>query len=226
MKDFWKKHKIKIVILFYIAATLSLVRFAVVPFVEKIKERSDDVQERIINNKINETRVEEIPDMERTLEDYKKNSQALDVILGTEDEVDFIKQMELIADITGNKIILSVGDNNVEKNSDRTSSDEEKPIKDNLKYKNYISMDINLKGSYSGLVNFVNKLENTSYYVNVISIRSKKAKESTTFKSNDQTSSYVFSAVPSQDVTPQSEPVRDEKDLLESFIKVVIYIKK
>ncbi len=227
MNDFWKKYKIKIIIITYIVTIFSLIRFVAVPFVGKIKEKSDSIQEKIINNRISETRIGEIPAMKETLEKYQSDSEALEVILNSEKEVDFIKQMESIADATGNKIILSVGSNNTNEGGKNGPSNKEKSIKDELKYKNYLPMDIGLRGNYFSLVNFINKIENTDYYVNVISIRSKKTLEKVSSPSSSMPPIDVFSAPDlSRDINPDLETIEDKKGILESTIKIIIYTEK
>lgn len=230
MNDFWKKHKIKIIILIYIIAASLLTRFLMLPFVDKIRGESDSIQEKIIDNKISESRISKLPEMEETFKNYQDNSGALRVILNPDDEVNFIKQLESIADDTGNRIVLSIEDNKAEQTAKKTTtdkSDEKKTIKDSLKYDNYISMNINLKGNYSGLVNFIHKLENTSYYVNVISIKTGKILESLSSDPNSASSVDMFSIpVSSQDEGSGIQLIEDKKEMLDSIIKVVIYTEK
>lgn len=228
MNTFWKKYKIKIIILAYIVAVFLFIRFAIIPFVNKIKEKSDSIQEKILNNKIDEGRIGKIPDMGETLKNCQDKSDTLDVILDPEKEVDFIKQLESIADATGNKISMSVGNYNADQidRSEDSSKNEEKVIKDNLKYRSYVPMDISLKGSYSSLVNFIHKLENTNYYVNVISIESGKTIEEISSESDMPPGDVFSNPAFSQDTDPGIQTVKSEKEILDSAIKIIIYTEK
>jgi len=228
MKDFWKKYKIKIVILAYLVAVPTILHFVVVPFVDKIRAKSDSIQEEIISNRISESRIEKIPDMEKALENCRNNSKALDVIISSEDEVAFIKQLESIADATGNKIILNVGEDNIKQNGkNAASNNKEKTIKDGLQHKSYMPMDINLKGNYSGLVNFINRLENTGYYVNILSISSKETIEEISFQPDEASSKDVFST-PSSSENMDSKPglAGEKRELLDSMIRIIVYTEK
>lgn len=227
MSAFWKKYKIKIIILAYIVAIFSLIRFVTVPFVGKIKEKSDSIQERIINSRISEIRIGEIPDMEETLENYQNNSKALEVILNIEKEVDFIKRVESIADATGNRITLSVENSNVNQNKKNAPAGKEKTIKDSLKYSTYVPMDINLNGDYPSLVNFINKLENSDYYVNIISIRSEKVTEEVSSQSEEVPVGDIFSVpVSFENANPGPQEIKNKREILNSEIKIIIYTEE
>jgi hypothetical protein len=91
-------------------------------------------------------------------------------------------------------------------------------------------MQISLTGSYSELVNFIHKLENGSYYVNIISLESKKSvqveEKSATASPPADAGIFSVPASPSP-FQPAQQPKTDktEKDIINSVINVIIYTK-
>ncbi|HLN19048.1 MAG TPA: hypothetical protein VK255_02650 [Patescibacteria group bacterium] len=228
MKNIWKQHKIKIVALLYVIISAALLYFMAFFMMKKIINKSDEIQALILDREIENSRVESLAKMEEDFKYSQENIKMLDVVLSQEEGVDFIKKMENIALETGNKISFSVEETEKKKEdksktANKKEADKEKSIKDSLLYDNYLSIKIDLKGDYKGFISFVNKLENTRNYVNIVSIESKTEKESDD-KSTSNRSGGIFS--PTAILENQTSPEKKEKNILHSAINVVVYIKK
>lgn len=233
MKKIWKNNKLIIVISIYCLALLLVIFFLAVPFSKKIKEKADNIQKKIIDNQIDKERIGKIPQMDEANELIESKKEELDFMMGTDDEVEFIEKLESLAEETGNKMTIKIDDPTVSdskaKKTSNSKKNEKKTIKESLLYDNYVSMEINLTGEYSGLVNFIRKLENFKYYVNVISIESKKEVEISENKVSPEIpkSTSLFSGAGMRSsVQPKSEEIRKkEKDVLASVINIIVYKK-
>lgn len=228
MGNIWKKHKAPLIIIGYIIIVASFVYFIFMPFINKIKIKSDLIEAKNIDSQMRKASLDTVPDMEKDYNNYLGNSAATDVILNSPDEVVFIKKLESLAEQTGNTISLDIDDQaalsgTVNKPGGTTAKNTQKTIRDTLAYTKYVSMKIELKGDYPGFLNFINKLENDNYYVNVLSIYMQKGIVTPDNTSQIDTSSgnNIFSAG-SQKSQPSS-PV--SKEILDSTLTVVIYIK-
>jgi hypothetical protein len=233
VKKIWKNHKLIIITAGYSVAILLVIVFLAVPLVNKLVEKADSIQKNIIDDQISRERVDKIPQMEELDKVYQSKKDELDVILDPNGEVDFIKKLEALADETGNKMTIKVDEAAANAKAPAPaveSKDSKKSIKESLGYDKYISIQISLKGDYAELVNFVHKLENFRYYVNIISIESKKEVEISENKITPEASksSDIFAALgaPIQTAAPQAQIEKKEKDILASTLKVVIYTKK
>jgi hypothetical protein len=185
----------------------------------------------MLDNQVDKERLGKIADMEDSFKDAKDNREAVNVILDTNNEVDFIKNLESIADATGNKITLKINDQGVTATAQKekkatANKNKEKTIKENLSYGNYVSVEIDIKGSYLQLVNFIRKLENYSYYVNIISVDTKKELESGLNMQGVSASSNIFKAPDSENSQEEATQPSKEKEILNSVINVVVYTKK
>jgi hypothetical protein len=137
------------------------------------------------------------------------------VFLKSEEEVGFLKEIEEIAEKTGNEISIKIIEKEKNKkvdNSSSASSKEQEEMLEKISYKNYFIMQINLKGEYEGLVNFLHKLENVEHYMTIISFNSQKIKE------KNEVNSIIIN-------NEEKKELPQEKEVLSSLITVLIYKK-
>lgn len=228
MRNIWKKHKASLIIIGYIIIVTSFIYFIFMPFINEIKEKSDLIQEKNIDNQMRKASLDTVPDMEKDYNNFLANSATTDVILNSSDEVVFIKKLESLAEQTGNTINLEINDQTAangtaNKLSSTAAKNTEKTIKDTLAYNKYISMKIDLEGNYPSLLNYINKLENDNYYVNVLSIyiQKKTVTPDNVSQTGPTPGNNIFSAgnQPSQPNSSVSQ------EILDSTLTVIIYLK-
>ncbi|HHE45795.1 MAG TPA: hypothetical protein ENL05_00370 [Candidatus Moranbacteria bacterium] len=228
MKNIWIKHKLAIIILSYALIIGLAIYFLELPLIKNIKNTSNKIQEKLLDQQIYQNRLSQLPQMEKNIKVWQSQKDSLKTILTSDDEAGFIESLDIIAEQTGNMINLQIGDP-VDpkelakiKRANQSRSNLQKGILDSLTYKNYFPMKINLKGSYIELINFIHKLENFNFYVNVISLDIKKEKvapDQNTSKAK-LLSNNVFRGR-SQKNTVNSA----QKEILNSDIKVIVYTK-
>lgn len=211
----------------YTAIAMLILVFAVRPLIQKIEAKSEEVQKKIIDDEINLAKVAKLPEARSTSESFNQKKQNLDVIIDSDREVDFIEKMEALAEETDNKIELKITesytDEQVSKNS-QSGKDKKEPddIKSKLPYNKYLVIQVNLTGNYGNLVNFVYKLENFDYYVNLISLSLNKG----TQESEPGTSGDIFAPRSPSGASNNGEKNSSaEKGILKSTLEVVAYIK-
>jgi len=179
MKEIWKKNKLTLIILGYAIFFSAIVYFLVLPLAGKIKATSQEIQEKIVDQKIEDQKLGNLPQMDKDWEAFKAQKNSVDVILSPGSEISFIESIDSIAQKSGNLIDLKIGDQvdpkEVEKiKASAKKNKEQKGVMDDIVYTSYFPMQINLRGDYTSLLNFIHMLENGHFYVNVISINSKK----------------------------------------------------
>ncbi len=170
MDKIWFKYKISIMIVVYGAVVFLGAYFLVIPLIDSIKLRAYEVQAKAIDREIERTQINKLPEVKKEWTDYESRQDVLTVVLSQADQVSFIENIEAIAQASGNKIDLKIEDPN--KNS--PSVVKNKGILSKVAYPDFFPIQINLEGNYSGLVNFMHMLENSKYYVNVVSLTSVK----------------------------------------------------
>lgn len=235
MKYFWKKHKTAIVIWVFLLVFPALFYLAFMSVMDRIQAKADSIQEKRIDAELDKAKIDKIPQMEEANEAFEKNKAAVGVILGTEHKVDFIEYMETLAQDTGNKIELKVlsenaGDDPVQSKKSATvaksaAQSGSKSIEDQLPYKQYISMQVNLEGSYSAYLQFLHKLENSNYYTNIISFDLQKVfLEKETDQAEKKSPNGIFLSPSNGD--DQSQPAdtpSDDQSILKSSLNIVVY---
>lgn len=222
MKDIWKKYNIIILIIVFIAIFGSVIYFLVVPFMEKIKVISNNIQAQLIDRELEYSRISQLPQMEEDWRMIEEKQEDLNVMLNPENEVRFIENVESIASRTGNVLDLKIGENvnakdvsKIKKTEDK-SKDAKKGILDELTYLNFLPVQISLRGDYDGLVNFIHMLENSKFYINIISIKSEKQ-----IDENSEQGGDVFNTSPGEVVEENNK-----KEIIISEINAIVYTKK
>jgi hypothetical protein len=210
---------------------------------QRIQTKADQIQEKIIDSNLEKAKIDKIPEMGKVSDDFEKNKVAVGTILDSGSQVDFIEYVESLAAETNNKIELKIlkdsskSDDKLAKpapkpvaktaddNNDASVKDPKKSIEDGLVYKQYISMQANIEGDYGSLLNFVHKLENNKYYVNVISLNLQKAfvqKESAT--GDGSVSSSIFLPATNQSNAGSASSADSQGDpVLKSSLTIIVY---
>ncbi|MDP1884738.1 MAG: hypothetical protein Q8L10_05275 [Candidatus Moranbacteria bacterium] len=215
MKGFVKKHKIRLAVAIFVGAISGFIYFLAMPSVARIIVKADNIQQKKIDKELNEKKLSSIAAMEEDYLRVRDNADKFDIIIEPSKELDFIKELELLAEQTGNRIEFKVQDPSTAKPVAK-SKKSEPDIKSTLGYSNFLTMQIALEGNYVNLLNFINKLENRRKYVNIITISSeKRIVEGTVANTNP------FAATD----RPQEEK-KSVKETINSILDVVVYIKK
>lgn len=215
MKEIWKKHKFWLSIMSYALFLALVFLFGIHPLVKKIVITSDAIQEKIINDEIDQARIAKIPEMENALQSFNDKENDLNVILSENSEIDFIKKLEVMAENTNNKIDLKIDEKNPNVAVAAKSKDRESII-NTFPSNKYIVAQINLEGGYSELINFIHKLENFSYYVSIISIDAIKTNPE---KDNISSLNPFGNKITAQKIMPKNATIK-------STILIAAYLKK
>ena len=229
MKNIWKNHKIKITAILYVLMAGMIFYFIIFFMAERIIQKSDEIQAHILDSEIENSRLDAVGQMEENFAYSQENSKALEVMLTQEDQINFIKKLENIAQETGNSITFKIEENDPSKKPPAAASkkkDEEKTIREKLAYDSYVFMQIDLKGEYKNLVNFINKIESARNYINIISVESKMEKEVAEKPARTQPVQEMGIFYPASDNKGQEAAEKEEKYFVHSVISAVIYTKK
>lgn len=181
MREQWKNKNFWIILLSESLVIFLAVYFIFLPLMKSVIDKSNKIQETKIDKQLIADRLSRIKEARQEHEKIASGIGKMDVLLGEEEEVKFFKELEGIAESTGNTINIKIVE---EGKKDSTAvgpamaiEKEKKEMLDSLSYKNFFILQINLKGEYSGLVNFLHKLENMNHYLTVISVNAQKVKE-------------------------------------------------
>lgn len=213
MKEFLKKNKISVLICAYIVLMTVIFYFLIRPIVNEIAAKADMIQQKKYDKEVNENKLAAMLSAEKNFNEINYDKNDFNNTINTGGEVELIKDLEILAEQTGNKIEFKLADNQDKKPASKPKKDEV-DIKKNLKHTNYLSLQVALEGSYISLVNFMHKLENYKKYVNVISISSEKMIIAD--------SSSNLGIIATSDLNKKKAP---DKEVINTILDAVIYIK-
>lgn len=208
MKDFFKKYKIQSIIGVYMSIVFAIFYFLVFPTINEIKNSANKINQGEIISELSEERLANVATREDNYNKFLENEEKFNIVIEPNSEVELIKELESIAEQTGNKIEFKIQEDETAKvkTKQKIAADD---IKGNLKNSNYLSMLIAIEGSHASLAKFIHKIENYKKTINIISISSEKKEIS-----SDSINLNSADAIPS------------EKEVINSIFDVVIYIKK
>jgi len=219
MEKSWKKYRLWITLSGFFVFISLVVFFGINPLVAQIRDISDEIQKKTIDNEIAESRIAKIPEMRNNYEIFAQENSRLEVILVKDKEVDFIKKLEALAGETGNIITLKIADSSPKSKQPTEVKEKNDPedIRENLPSSDFLTMQITLRGNYVNFLNFLNKLENFDYYINVLSLDLTKSSEENIKISGSDIFSNQRSA---------GQTVASEKEILQSILEIAVYIKE
>lgn len=213
MKDFLKKYNIQSIISIYIVVVFAVFYFLVMPTITEIRDTANKINQEKIAGELREEQLMTVSTMEDDYNKFKENEDSFDIMIDSKNEVELIKELERIAEQTGNKIELKI-----QEDADIKPKAKQKvvegDIKGNLKYSNYLSILIAIEGDHTSLVNFINKIENYKKTINIISISSEKKEINYENNSNPSNASIAI------------KTGMENKEVINSIFDVVVYIKK
>jgi hypothetical protein len=227
MKNFWKKYTIQIVLAGYCLFLGLFVHGIIFTRVENIKNKADEIQKKAIDKELDNENLTKIPQLIGDYEVFAAQENNLNVVLGKESEIEFIKLLENLAKETGNEINLKLIEDDASqiKSSQTKTKAKDKDagdIKSNLPEEEYIMIQLELKGGYPELMRFLEKLERMDYYTNVVSFNLKKEDNQM-----EESSSNPFVGTDTISVpTENNEKTGQKKEILKSLIDLVVYIRQ
>ena len=222
MRDFWKKYKLWISICIYLALIVLIFIFAVRPLLSSIKEISNETQKMKVDEEINRSKIAKMSDITEIHTLIEEQKDSFEIMIDSSQEVEFIKKLEELAESTGNEIEITIDESSAGQSPNKNvKNSKAKPADDIislLPYDKYLLIQLNLEGNYQSLTEFIYKLENFDYYVNVLSISMAKD-----IREESQEINKNIFAPPN---TSNEKNSNDRKNILRSSINLAAYIKQ
>ncbi|MCX6765498.1 MAG: hypothetical protein NT136_00850 [Candidatus Moranbacteria bacterium] len=232
MKPFWKKYRTHLIIPLYLAFIGLVFYFSVRPLIGKINETTNRIQEGIANQENRKKRLEELPKLREQFEMIKNEEENFFPLLTEDRVVELIEKIEMLAENTGNTIIIEVQefkgkDAAGAKKGGKTTGQEEK-LRSELPGSDYLEMKIKLAGNYNNLVDFTRKIETMEYHADIVSFEISVKPD--TIESQQRTPdifSTTDSALDKKITSQEAENITEKKEIaLNSVINAVFYLKK
>ena len=217
MIDFLRKNKVWLLALLYLAGGISLAWFFFWPEALKIRTGADEVERSLIEKQVLEKRLSGLEEMEKKSQNFRTNEKRLGRLIRKDQEVEFIKFLEDLGRATNQMVSIKVPEeaslSKSEKNK-RASGEAESEGRDILSTapsERFIIFEVTLLGDFPGSVNYIERLENSDYYCNVVAFSMEKVE-----KERADGDKPIFASAGSQEELPKEEQ-------LKTFIKLLVY---
>jgi Tfp pilus assembly protein PilO len=231
MKDFIKKHKIVLILMIYILLVGAVFYFVIKYLFSGIDSNNNKIQETMLDQENQKKRIDELPKLQEQYQMLGMNEGKMTYLLTEDRAVDLIKEVEDLAEKTGNSInieMLSDKDKNAVKKQNVAKKDNgSEDLRASLPGADYLEMNIHLTGEYSNLLSFMKKIENMEYYDDIVSIivsvddESNKSDALSPFSNTN-----TVAANQNPDQQNSGNPAPEQKTKINSTIDAVFYLKK
>lgn len=249
--SFPKKYQSLVVLLSLLAAMGGIVWLGVFPLERSVRNTMRAIEEFHAGRENQERQIKRLPELQAQYDVILANEQTLDILITEDEVVDFVKTVEGLAkvqNITLNitskdggkmsepkKVVAkpkSVSSGSADLADEKTSVKESPvSIMDSVPYDRYLSLSIEVEGSYRDVVAFLGRLETLPFGLDVIGIEVKmKAKEGDRESSRPLSPSNPFAVLgDAKEISvqqPLPEGLIQGEDTLEAVFDVLVYVKK
>lgn len=225
---FIKNNKSLIMIIILLLSWFGFVFFLVLPAKNLLRDNFIAVEKKMLDIEVDREKINNLPELKSKSDLIDRDREVIEVIFSKEKIVELVNDLELIAEKTGNKIdisvseeekILEVGGNN------KKESDDDAFIK-SLPVENYFEVNIILRGDYNSLMNFINKLNNLKYYnaIKSFDLKTEKEKIGRSDRGNDREGTINLLNSDGTLAEVSEEDINGDKIFLKSKLVVLFYL--
>ncbi|GEM_PF-1928862 len=222
---FFKKNKYLLTIGILLLVWVSFIFLVILPEKDVLHNKFVDLEKEKLNNQANNEKLSSLGDLKRISAMIDGEKRTLEVIFSEDKIIDLVSELEKIAEETGNKISISVANEEGRKietvNVIKDEKNDDHFLK-NLPTQNYFEIDITLEGDYNKTLNFIKKINSIKYY-NVIKSFEMGMQERSLNKSDRVVGGGGVTNL-SQDENSNENSLPEEKFFLESKLKVLFYL--
>lgn len=218
----WKKIR-KFIALSLFFSVIGAVYFFVIPKMQSsIEARKKQIQEELAIQDYQQKRLGEIQSLKDDFDLAGKGEEKISAFLDKNQAVDFIQEVEKLSNETDNRSEIEVAPNEAPAKGKAAAKDTE-TIMGNLPAKDYLQFRIKTAGSFLGLIKFINKLENSKYYLDIVALQINVNPDAGKDPDTDNQGKTNPFAAAKQSVKPAGEQSVQNSEEVVAAINVVVY---
>ena len=222
---FFKKNKYLLIIGILLLVWVSFIFLVILPEKDVLHNKFVDLEKEKLNNQANNEKLSSLGDLKRISAMIDGEKRTLEVIFSEDKIIDLVSELEKIAEETGNKISISVANEEGRKIETVNVIKDEKNDDDflkNLPTQNYFEIDITLEGDYNKTLNFIKKINDIGYYNVVKSFE--MGMRDRELERPDKMAGSGMTTNSSQEEILEGNLLPEEKTFLESKLKILFYL--
>ena len=215
-----------------LVAIVGLVVFVLKPGVDKLRSDSDRIQEKLIELDIEKEKIDELPKLKNQFLKVNSHEKELDVLFSQDNIIGLVQELEKAAEETSNIISISVEEGtdtivkaNVGKNEKAGDDEKKELLLADFSEEEYFLVDVDVKGTYSELLNFIARINKLNYYNSIINFEIVPS-EDDEYKKNNISGGVISTNDAVAEANNSDIPDESNNAELDSKIKVVFYLNK
>ena len=213
----WRKYK-GIVIIFACLGVFIAVYFLVIArLVTEIENKRNKLQEMVATQESQQKRLSELPQLKKDFEMLDETEKKIQPFLKNDKAVELIQEVEQLAESTGNQVAIEVATPDTSAKNATKGAPE--TVAGSLPLKDYIQLKIKITGSFFSFLKLLNKLENSNYSLDVISLQVSR----NTDTEEAQAMADVAAKNPFSQSKTKAGTVGENSKEVVSLINVVVY---
>jgi len=245
----WNKFKPMVLQLALLSVMGLIGWFGIRPFLSTIQQKMDDIQKLSVTREHREKQLERLPDLEAQHELIGEHEGRIGIILTKDRIVEFIQEIEQLAEDEDVKIEIESRDNAFLESKVTPTEKKDAPAKSattptekaeaaadpgkkaptsketglvtELPLKKYLKLTITVTGEYGNAVRFLHRLETLPYALDVIGLNMKLRSEEGDLVANESGTLNPFAG----ELLVAAESKASRKEMLEAVFETVVYMK-
>ncbi|TAK96793.1 hypothetical protein EPO05_00905 [Patescibacteria group bacterium] len=211
----WKKNKEIILILSFVVAMAGIYYLVSQYLLKGIDEMRNNLQRLVAVHEVQREKLDNLSVLRDDFATISRDEEKIRPLLEQGNEIELIKELEGLAERSGNKVSIEVVPTApVAKGQTKVETD---ALLVKLPVKSYVQLKVKISGSFFNLVKFLNMLEHSKYYLDVIALQIAANQESTNSIAAPTTRNPFAGTVQADQAT-----IGSDKGVV-SVINVVVY---
>lgn len=216
----WKNYKGVIITLVFVGFLILTYVFVIERLVSEIEGKRNKLQELATIQEGQRKRLSNIPEFKKNAAVLEEAEKKMHPFLKKDKAVELIQEVERLAESTGNKVIIEVAGTDAPAKT--TAKNATETIISNLPIKEYIQLRIRITGSFFGFLKFLNRLENSDYYLDVTSLQMSRNQDQTSPVPAETVAKNPFNQSSGSKDAGSGNPEENAQETV-SLINVVVY---
>lgn len=218
----WRKIRKLVAVSIFLVLIGGTYFFVMSKMIAQMKEKKNHIQETVAIQEYQRERTGELQEMKSDFEMAEASEEKIASFLDKEHAVDFIQEIEKLSERTNSRVEIEVVPvETPAKNKNAKNSGDS--IMGALPSKDYLQFNIKTAGTFLGLVKFINQLENSQYYLDVVSIQVDANPDAGKERQEPERASLnPFASRSGADNSDEEKDVQNEEEVI-AAIGVVVY---
>lgn len=220
----WIKYRKLAVIVIFLFVIVESYFFVIKKMLSEIEAKKNEIQEAMAIQENQQRRLGSLQKLREDFEEMDEVEGKIPLFLDKNKAVDFIREVEKLSEGANSQVSIEAVAADPPVKGKNAAKEGGESILGSVPSKDYLQFRIKTIGSFFGLIKFINKLENSTYYLDIVSIQINSNPEAgKSAKAEERGKANPFASAGKAGAAEKDEAPAEEEVV--SSLSVLVYIK-